>query len=47
MVNFLITPKPTNKKFVDNAPENVIKNERKKEEDTLIKIKMLELKLKK
>jgi valyl-tRNA synthetase len=42
-----IQAKLINKKFVDNAPENVIKNERKKEEDTLIKIKMLELKLKK
>ena len=42
-----IQAKLINKKFVDNAPENVIKNERKKEGDTLIKIKMLELKLKK
>ena len=39
--------KLSNQRFVDNAPEDVIKNERKKEEDTLKKVKILELKLKK
>ena len=42
-----IQSKLLNQKFVDNAPEIVIKNERKKEEDAIKKIKMLELKLKK
>jgi valyl-tRNA synthetase len=42
-----IQSKLSNQKFVDNAPEIVIKNERKKEEDAIKKIKMLELKLKK
>ena len=42
-----IQSKLRNQKFVDNAPEIVIKNERKKEEDAIKKIKMLELKLKK
>jgi len=42
-----IQTKLSNKKFVDNAPDVVITNERKKEKDTLRKIKMLELKLKK
>jgi len=32
---------------MDNAPEIVIENEKKKEEDTKAKIKMLEIKLKK
>jgi len=42
-----IQTKLSNKRFVDNAPDVVITNERKKEKDTLRKIKMLELKLKK
>jgi len=42
-----IQSKLSNQRFVDNAPEDIIKNERKKEEDTLKKIKMIELKLKK
>ena len=42
-----IQTKLSNKRFVDNAPDVVITNERKKEKDTLKKIKMLELKLKK
>ena len=36
-----------NKRFIENAPENVVNNEKKKEADIKIKIKMLELKLKK
>ena len=39
--------KLNNKKFIKNAPVSVIENEKKKEEDTKNKIKMLELKLKK
>ncbi len=39
--------KLNNKKFIENAPASVVKNEKKKEEDTKTKIKMLELKLKK
>ena len=39
--------KLNNKKFIENAPASVVENEKKKEEDTKIKIKMLELKLKK
>jgi len=42
-----IQSKLNNKKFVENAPEIVVENEKKKEEDTKTKIKMLELKLKK
>ena len=42
-----IQSKLNNKKFMDNAPEIVIENEKKKEEDTKAKIKMLEIKLKK
>tara|TARA_B100000768_G_scaffold176871_1_gene190276 strand:- start:620 stop:3229 length:2610 start_codon:yes stop_codon:yes gene_type:complete len=42
-----VQSKLNNKRFVDNAPENVVKNEKKKEKDTKTKIKMLELKLKK
>ena len=42
-----VQSKLNNKRFVDNAPENVVKNEKKKEKDTKSKIKMLELKLKK
>ena len=36
-----------NKRFIENAPDNVVNNEKKKEADIKIKIKMLELKLKK
>ena len=39
--------KLNNKKFIENAPASVVENEKKKEEDTKTKIKMLELKLKK
>ena len=42
-----VQSKLSNKRFVDNAPESVVKNEMKKEKDTKAKIKMLELKLKK
>ena len=42
-----VQSKLNNKRFVDNAPESVVKNEMKKEKDTKAKIKMLELKLKK
>ena len=42
-----IQSKLNNKRFVENAPEIVVENEKKKEEDTKVKIKMLELKLKK
>ena len=42
-----IQSKLNNKRFVENAPEIAVENEKKKEEDTKIKIKMLELKLKK
>ena len=42
-----IQSKLNNKSFVENAPEIVVENEKKKEEDTKLKIKMLELKLKK
>jgi valyl-tRNA synthetase len=42
-----VQSKLSNKRFVDNAPESVVKNEMKKEIDTKAKIKMLELKLKK
>ena len=39
--------KLNNKKFVDNAPKQVLLNEQKKERDTLEKIKILESKLSK
>jgi valyl-tRNA synthetase len=42
-----VQSKLSNKRFVDNAPESVVKNEMKKEKDTKAKIKMLELKLEK
>ena len=42
-----IQSKLNNKSFVENAPQIVVENEKKKEEDTKLKIKMLELKLKK
>ena len=42
-----VQSKLSNKRFVDNAPESVVKNEMKKEKDTKAKIRMLELKLKK
>tara|TARA_B110000037_G_scaffold34644_2_gene42187 strand:+ start:6001 stop:8610 length:2610 start_codon:yes stop_codon:yes gene_type:complete len=42
-----VQSKLNNKRFVDNAPESVVKNEMKKEKDTKAKIKMLELKLEK
>ena len=42
-----VQSKLNNKRFVDNAPESVVKNEMKKEKDTKAKIRMLELKLKK
>ena len=40
-----IQNKLNNKKFVDNAPKQVLLNEQKKERDTLEKIKILESKL--
>ena len=42
-----IQSKLNNKRFIENAPKIVIKNEKKKEKDTLIKIEILEKKLKK
>tara|TARA_B110000438_G_scaffold64583_1_gene65118 strand:- start:10016 stop:12625 length:2610 start_codon:yes stop_codon:yes gene_type:complete len=42
-----IQSKLNNKRFIDNAPEIVVQNEKKKEEDTKAKIKILETKLKK
>jgi len=42
-----IQSKLNNKRFIDNAPQIVIQNEKKKEEDTKAKIKILETKLKK
>ena len=42
-----IQSKLNNKKFVDNAPKQVLLNEQKKERDTLEKIKILESKLSK
>ena len=39
--------KLNNKRFIDNAPKIVVQNEKKKEEDTMAKIKILETKLKK
>ena len=42
-----IQSKLNNKRFMDNAPEIVVQNEKKKEEDTKAKIKILETKLKK
>ena len=42
-----IQSKLNNKKFMDNAPKIVVENEKKKEEDTRAKIKILEIKLKK
>ena len=42
-----IKAKLSNKRFVDNAPKNVINNELKKEKDTLSKIEILKNKLNK
>ena len=42
-----VQSKLNNKKFIENAPDSIIKNEKKKELDTIIKIKILEQKLKK
>ena len=42
-----IQSKLNNKRFIDNAPKIVVQNEKKKEEDTMAKIKILETKLKK
>ena len=42
-----IQSKLNNKKFVHNAPPDVVKNERQKEKDTITKIEILEKKLKK
>jgi valyl-tRNA synthetase len=42
-----IQAKLSNKRFVDNAPENVLNNELKKEKDTLSKIEILKNKLNK
>jgi valyl-tRNA synthetase len=42
-----VQSKLKNKRFIENAPDNVVNNEKKKEADIKIKIKMLELKLKK
>ena len=41
-----VQSKLKNKRFIENAPDNVVNNEKKKEADIKIKIKMLELKLK-
>ena len=41
-----VQSKLRNKRFIENAPKNVVNNEKKKEEDIKIKIKMLESKLK-
>ena len=41
-----VQSKLRNKRFIENAPKNVVNNEKKKEADIKIKIKMLELKLK-
>ncbi len=48
-VGFLksIQAKLNNKKFISNAPQNVVINEQKKEKDTLEKIRILESKLSK
>ena len=40
-----IQAKLNNKKFISNAPQNVVINEQKKEKDTLEKIRILESKL--
>ena len=42
-----IQAKLSNKRFVDNAPQNVLNNELKKEKDTLSKIEILKNKLNK
>jgi len=42
-----IQSKLNNKKFIHNAPPDVVKNERQKEKDTIRKIEILEKKLKK
>ena len=42
-----IQSKLNNKKFIQNAPSDVVKNERQKEKDTITKIEILEKKLKK
>ena len=42
-----VQSKLNNKRFIENAPKNVIENERKKESDAIIKINMLKLKLNK
>ena len=42
-----VQSKLNNKRFVENAPEIVVINEKKKERDTKVKIKMLEIKLNK
>ena len=42
-----IQSKLNNKKFIHNAPPDVVKNERQKEKDTIKKIEILEKKLKK
>ena len=42
-----IQSKLNNKKFIHNAPPDVVKNERQKEKDTITKIEILEKKLKK
>ena len=41
-----IKAKLSNKRFVENAPKNVLENELKKEKDTLAKIAILKSKLK-
>ena len=41
-----VQSKLRNKRFIENAPKNVVNNEKKKEADIKIKIKMLESKLK-
>ncbi|MDG1051911.1 MAG: valine--tRNA ligase, partial [Flavobacteriaceae bacterium] len=41
-----VQSKLRNKRFIENAPKSVVNNEKKKEADIKIKIKMLELKLK-
>ena len=40
-----IKAKLSNKRFVENAPKNVLENELKKEKDTLAKIAILKSKL--
>ena len=42
-----IQSKLNNKRFVENAPKNVLENELSKEKDTLAKIEILKSKLKK